>query len=111
MKNTAPKLTLIGSYGSHGGEDYIILHRDARGNLYETNNAVSQQQLSWTSNLHGSSEEAAATARNIYRELRNKYGMKCILAANYLSQSGYYEHLTEEQQSWVDRWNRKYNRD
>lgn len=100
-------LTLVGTYGS--GEGTVTIHRDRDGNLFETNNAVTREKLSWSSNLHPSSDGAKRQARLIYRECR-KMGMGRKLAANYLSQCGYYDSLPSNLVDLVDGYNAKYGR-
>ena len=105
MKIITPRLTLVGTFSVYGrGEAVIIIHRDAKGNLYVSNDFVSQQQLTRENNL------TAEAAQEIYHTLRQKYSMRCMLVAAYLDQIGCYEHLTRPQRLWADRWNRKYKR-
>jgi hypothetical protein len=86
------------------GDAHQRIDRDDNGNLYLTNNAETQNQLTGFEWAGWSERSITEAIRDCVKEYGEEIGL------NVASQCGGYDQMGTEQQAVVDAWNEKYGR-
>lgn len=99
-------LVLVCELEGERPDDYIAYHRDAKGSLYETNNAASVERLTgreWLGWSHHQQREAITAMGNLFGD--------SAFAAVVASQSGCdWSVLSDDERGAVRLWNERYKR-